>query len=65
MNNTTRIQEIILKVLNSHALPPVVTEWENGKIKTVSDGFIRDSDGKFRKIARDIAIKIFEEEFTK
>ena len=35
---------------------------EKGKIETVSDGFIKDMDGKFKKIANEIARKIINEE---
>ena len=55
MDKIKEIERQVLNILNAYALPPTVIEYENGKVKTISDGFIRDSDGKFKKIAIEIS----------
>jgi hypothetical protein len=58
MDNLKEIEKMVLSILNAHAFPPVVTSYNRGKIETATDGFIKDSDGKFRQIATEIANKI-------
>lgn len=62
MDKLKEIEKMVVSVLNAHAFPPVVTSYKKGKIETVSDGFIKDMDGKFKKIANEIARKIINEE---
>ncbi len=58
MDKIKEIEKIVYSVLNAYAFPPVVTNYKNGKIDTIQDGYIKDIDGKFRKIANEIAVKV-------
>ncbi len=60
MVELNEVEKKIMLILNAHALPSTV-KFENGKIKTISDGFIRDTDCKFRIIAKEIANEIINE----
>ena len=62
MDKLKEIEKMVLSVINAHAFPSVVTSYKSGKIEIVSDGFIKDTDEKFKKIANEIARKIINEE---
>lgn len=61
MDKIEILENKILSIINAHSFPSNVTEWENGKIKSIQNGFIRDTDNKFRKIANEIAKTIINE----
>lgn len=51
------IEKVVLSVLNAYSLP-VLSLYATKENPTLTDGFIRDTDGKFREIASIIAKKL-------